>query len=207
MSDKSNQNISELMDGELEASASAFLVKRILSDQALRESWQRYHTVRAYLQKEDQAPLVVDLGQRVCAQLRNETPQQTQHETLLSRWLKPVLSSAIAASVAMVAVVYYQNNNPADPRGGLMPGVMLADQPSASPQLINPPAAHVARANGSISTTRYPSVRSNIGQYLYEQNQLIGVQPLPVIYREPVLAEQNAASATSERDKQEQLTD
>ena len=49
MSDKSNQQISNLMDGELEANASQFLLKRMAADKTLSQTWDNYHLIKSCL--------------------------------------------------------------------------------------------------------------------------------------------------------------
>lgn len=51
MSDKSKQQISNLMDGELEINASKFLLKRMAADDSLSETWNNYHLIKSCLQK------------------------------------------------------------------------------------------------------------------------------------------------------------
>jgi negative regulator of sigma E activity len=174
MSDKSKQNISELMDGELSNDCSRFLLKRMQSDSALQASWRSYHMMRSGLQQDNDAPLMHNLGAQVVKELQQTN--QTMVEAVPNRfagWLKAVAGSAIAASVAWVAVLTYHNDAMPD-----------ADQTSpvyakTSEQLINPPNAQVVRVEQPIGFTRYPSLTPQIQQYLHESNE----QPqIPVYY-------------------------
>ena len=72
MSDKAKQQISNLMDGELEINASKFLLKRMAADDSLSQTWDSYHLIKSCLQKEQNQPLVVDIAFRVTEQLNNE---------------------------------------------------------------------------------------------------------------------------------------
>jgi len=113
MSDRSNQQISNLMDGELEINASKFLLKRMASDDSLSKTWDNYHMIKSLLQKEDSEPFI-DVAKRVTQQLRNESEgysKQLIHEKkpLVQRWLKPVIGLGIAASVAFMSVTMLQN--------------------------------------------------------------------------------------------------
>jgi negative regulator of sigma E activity len=109
MSDKSNQQISNLMDGELEANASQFLLKRMASDDALKHTWKNYHLIKSCLQKESQEPLVFDVASRVCEELGMPKNQTITAKPQVNRWLKPIMGVGIAASVALMSVFVMQN--------------------------------------------------------------------------------------------------
>lgn len=113
MSDKSNQQISNLMDGELEINASKFLLKRMASDDSLSKTWENYHLIKSCLQKQDSEPLI-DVSKRVARQLKNEQEGYSKQiiqekKPLMHRWLKPVIGLGIAASVAFMSVTMLQN--------------------------------------------------------------------------------------------------
>ena len=171
MSDKSNQNISELMDGELSNDCSRFLLKRMQSDQELRSSWNNYHMLRSSLQREHNAPIMQDLGSLVVEQLqRNEIPPMEQTKTP-NKWLKAFSGTAIAASVALVAVFTFNTGslNSSDN------DTMFA---KTSPQIINPPNAMVARKEQPLGFSRYPSLTPHVQQYINESNN----EGIPVYY-------------------------
>lgn len=113
MSDKANEQISNLMDGELEINASKFLLKRMASDDSLSKTWDNYHLIKSCLQKEASEP-VIDIAKSVTQQLKYESRGSTKPITELKkpqihRWLKPVLGLGIAASVAFMSVTMLQN--------------------------------------------------------------------------------------------------
>ena len=114
MSDKSNEQISNLMDGELEINASKFLLKRMAADKSLSKTWDSYHLIKSCLQKKSQMPLIVDVASKVIEQLSHEHLHFQNHkvipqESRINRWLKPVIGVGIAASVAMMSVFMLQN--------------------------------------------------------------------------------------------------
>ncbi len=167
MTNKASQNISELMDGELEKDCSRFLLKRMQSDEQLSETWDSYHLMRSYLQQNEQAPLMNDLGAQVVAELnKGQVAMEAVTESKFNSWLKPLMGSAIAASVAWVAVLSFNNSDN-----------VLTDQPmndilmvKTAEQLIAPPAAHTARVEQTPSYTKYPSLTPKVQQYLIERN-------------------------------------
>ncbi|MCX7555021.1 sigma-E factor negative regulatory protein [Marinicella sp. S1101] len=174
MSDKSKQNISELMDGELSNDCSRFLIKRMQSDESLQSSWNNYHMLRSCLQQEHDAPVMHNLGAQVIGQLNKEADftesVETNHK---SGWLKSLAGAAIAASVAVVAVFTFNQNQ-------VTPGVEpLPIYAKTSEQLVNPPNAAMVRVEQPVRYTRYPSLTPQIQTYLTESNN----QPqIPVYY-------------------------
>ncbi|WP_223788996.1 sigma-E factor negative regulatory protein [Marinicella meishanensis] len=174
MSDKSKQNISELMDGELPNDCSRFLLKRMQSDTTLQASWNSYHMLRSSLQQNNDAPLMHNLGAQVVKQLQQAEPVMVEHKpNRFNGWLKAVAGSAIAASVAWVAVLTYNSN-----------AIPNAEQASpvyakTAEQFINPPNAQVVRVEQPMGYTRYPSLTPQIQQYLQESNER---PQIPVYY-------------------------
>ncbi|VAW43654.1 hypothetical protein MNBD_GAMMA02-1023 [hydrothermal vent metagenome] len=173
MSDKSKQNISELMDGELPNDCSRFLLKRMQSDESLHSSWNNYHMLRSCLQQENDAPLMKNLGASVVSQLNSNAEVQPVKTNRFNGWMKSLTGTAIAASVALVAVFTF-NQNQTVPNSESLPVYAKTSQ-----QVINPPNATAVRVEQPLGFTRYPSLTPQIGQYLSESNY----QPqIPVYY-------------------------
>jgi len=100
MTESSRENLSSLIDGELDRKGRKFLIRRLAGDAEMKASWNRMHTVRACLHKERLAS--GDLVARVAAAIDGEP---TPGRSLPSRLLRPVAGGAIAASVAVMAIV------------------------------------------------------------------------------------------------------
>lgn len=164
MSDKSKQNISELMDGELPNDCSRFLLKRMQADESLRSSWNNYHMLRSCLQQENEAPVMENLGAEVIKKLNQGIEMEQQKTSRFSGLVKSLTGTAIAASVALVAVFTF-NQNQINPAGNQLPVYAKTSQ-----QFINPPNAQVVRVEQPIRYTRYPSLTPQIQQYLTESN-------------------------------------
>jgi len=183
MSDKSNEQISNLMDGELEINASKFLLKRMASDDSLSKTWDNYHMIKSCLQKEVSEP-VIDVAKSVTQQLMHETDDsliQTQHieKTRIHKWLKPIMGLGIAASVAFMSVVMLQNQQV---KGIDNPGGenTVAQLEVTNPILKTSINATTAASDRTLipppSLSRFPSVNSqqngfNQGQYYAGQGQ------------------------------------
>ena len=104
MSEKTREHISSLMDGEISRETSRFLVRRLGSDEELCATWARYHLVRDCLRHQDGNLSGEDLCSRVNRALEDEQPSAPARRLPLG-WLKPIVGTAIAASVALVAVI------------------------------------------------------------------------------------------------------
>lgn len=159
MSDKSNQQISNLMDGELEANASQFLIKRMAADKVLSQTWDNYHLIKSCLQKEKQEPLVFDIASRVSAELGLTKNKVIVERPSVNRWLKPVMGLGIAASVAFLSVFMLQNQQIENTN--VQPGIIVAEQARiVQPFKTNIPVtlASSSKSLVPLSLSRFPSV-------------------------------------------------
>lgn len=134
MSASSRENLSCLMDDELDRRGRKFLLRRLAGDAELTAAWTRMHTVRACLHGERLAG--ANLVSRVAAALEAEAvPAQSG-----GGWLRPVSGFAIAASVAVMAIVGLNSmleqpgNAPGSvDRAGFVSHPTSLDQPFAQP--------------------------------------------------------------------------
>lgn len=108
MKDTLNEQLSALVDDELDAAEQPLLLRRLTQDEELRDTLMRYHVISDALRSN--LPHRVDTGfyRRVQAQLEQEveihaTPSRARV------LFKPVAGLALAASVAVVAVVSLQS--------------------------------------------------------------------------------------------------
>ncbi|KAA3639298.1 MAG: hypothetical protein DWP95_10710 [Proteobacteria bacterium] len=176
MSEQSKQNISDLMDGELSRDCSRFLLKRMNHDADFRRSWNHYHLLRSAVQQDSQAPLMLDLGNRVVQRLQQSSASVVQSPKSGHRWLKTITGSAIAASVALLAVMSFNQNN-------VMSGDVDLGMPEyakTSKQLINPPNAVTARVEQQPRYTRYPDLTPQVQHYIMDKNTQTAI---PIYYR------------------------
>jgi len=100
MNESSRENLSCLMDGELDRKGRKFLLRRLAADADMKGCWNRMHTVRACLHQERLA--TADLVSRVADALEGEA---SPRRSLANRLVRPVAGGAIAASVAVMAIV------------------------------------------------------------------------------------------------------
>lgn len=105
MNDELREQLSALMDGELAADQTRFLLRRIEADATLAQSWSRYQLAGAVLRRQPAACLPLrpgyaqDVWQAVAADARRQTGMR------VLRWAG---GGAIAAAVAVFALVANQ---------------------------------------------------------------------------------------------------
>lgn len=193
MSEHSRENLSSLMDGELDRRGRKFLLRRLAGDEALKSSWARMHTVRACLHQETLAAR--DLVSRVADALDGEPAPKVGG---MARWMRPVAGGAIAASVAVAAIVginaslLEQSAAPADSReDGFVSRSTVLDRPftqSAVPV--------------SYSEDRR-AVRQRISGYVLRHHQAAGstgfVSYVPIVTGLDAGASEREASGSNER--------
>lgn len=175
------EHLSCLMDGELSADAGRFLVRRAASDDSLGETWQRYHLIRDCLRRPGEsmalATLSIDMDQLDEAQVSGLAAPAQQ----LPGWLRPVAGSAIAASVAAVAVAVTLNLNP-------------VATPSAAEPFASPNSAGLAPVSQPASYQTGSALnQQSLNRYLLRHNQAAGavgqqgfVSFVPIVATAPV---------------------
>lgn len=171
MSKESIEHLSSLMDGELSRETSLFLTRRLASDDAMCDTWERYHLIRDCIRQPGSKQLVTGL----CVQLMDdeEAHVYSPHAHTpwgQSRWLKPVSGLAIAASVAMMAIIVTV------PQQGTSPGSTAdtalstpVNQPFVSPNTL--PVSPRSQA-ASFSAAQQSNSNNRLNAYLLRHNQL-----------------------------------
>lgn len=151
MNEQIHEQLSALMDGELERDQTRFLLKRLASDAELPLRWARYHVTRQTLRGHE---LVLSAGfaEAVMAQLDQEPALRASSG---HAWLRWGAGGAIAASVAVAALVL---TRPAgDP--GIAPSPSVARGTTAPGGALSGTTAVAAR---TASTFQAPMLAPNI---------------------------------------------
>ncbi|MGH8182340.1 MAG: sigma-E factor negative regulatory protein [Rhodanobacteraceae bacterium] len=129
MDPTSREDLSALMDGELAAEPTRFLLRRLDHDPELGATWSRWHLIRACLAS-DSARMSTprldnDFATRVASALQpGKVPQVRQRH-----WARYVGGGAIAASVAVAALML---NTPNPRVGAPAPVTQSSTAPAAS---------------------------------------------------------------------------
>ena len=105
MSEDIRQQLSALMDGELDKDSARFLMRRLETDASLKTQWERMHLARAVLRRQDSLHAVDGFAERVMTQLQAEPLPQQAAMPRFSGWLKYGTGGAIAAGVAVAALM------------------------------------------------------------------------------------------------------
>ena len=120
MNKETLEHLSCLMDGEISKDTGRFMLRRLGSDNELRETWARYHVVRDCLRYQEGNLAADDFSSRVHQAIVDESSQPASR-LFSAKWLKPVSGIAIAASVALMAIVTVGPGQ--DPLGGPADGL------------------------------------------------------------------------------------
>jgi len=114
-----HEQLSALMDGELERDETRFLLKRLATEQDLPLRWARYHLVRQTLRRQALDRLPASFADGVMARLDAEA---VVVQTPRGAWLRWGAGGAIAASVAVAALVLTRpTGDPLTPAGTVQP--------------------------------------------------------------------------------------
>ncbi len=134
------QQLSALMDGEVDLDANPHLVKTALQSDELTHSWATYHLIGDIL-RGDRA-LKRDVAALTMQHLKNE-PVVLAPKRRISQWINPQYATSMAASVAAVAFVGWAVWQ-AQGLGSQQPVMQASATPSPTPQQIaaknTPPA-------------------------------------------------------------------
>jgi sigma-E factor negative regulatory protein RseA len=114
MSEQIREQISAFLDGELPGGESELLLKRMLRDSALRDSFGRYALIGEAMRGMKHVPLRGNFTGAINGAIDGDPakPAATDPARPGQRWWKTLGGAAVAASVAVVAVVALQLRTP-----------------------------------------------------------------------------------------------
>ncbi len=158
---KREQQLSILMDGELDRDEMQRALNDLSGDQDLRALWDHYHLIGDALRGESLSYATMAMANRVRERLNNEPKVLAPRTRLIPRhWLTPLAGSALAASVVVVAIV-------AGPgwlgMGDPVPAQLAKKFPSA-------PTLYRDRA-GTYWNLRRPDVESKLNSFLVNHQE------------------------------------
>ncbi|TDR39385.1 sigma-E factor negative regulatory protein RseA [Tahibacter aquaticus] len=153
MSTDIKEQLSALMDGEIERDAARFALRSAAGERALAASWSRYHVARDCLK--GQPVLLADAGFASAIMARIDAEDAAgQGRGGGSRWMRYLSGGAVAAAVAVVALIASAPESETGPNRAVGSGVTVAASPrtplfndslvrSGGPQLAQPASATV----------------------------------------------------------------
>ena len=151
MSTDIKEQLSALMDGEIERDAARFALRSAAGERALAASWSRYHVARDCLK--GQPVLLTDAGFASALMARIDA-EDAASRSGGSRWMRYLSGGAVAAAVAVVALIASAPETETGPNRAVASGVTVAASPRATlfndslvrsggPQLAQPASATV----------------------------------------------------------------
>lgn len=109
MSNKIEEQLSALMDGELPEAEFDFYVRRVMTDTDLRERWERYQLASAAMRRDLATRVDLNLARRIASSVEQEDQEQQSPPRRIQRaswnWQRPAAGFSVAASVAALAVL------------------------------------------------------------------------------------------------------
>lgn len=161
------EDLSALMDGELQHDQTRFMLRRLQSDSGLRTTWSRFHVIADGI-RGDTPPLAnAGFAERVMQQLHDEAGKtnsvsQGRRPPRLLRWSA---GGAIAAGVAVAALVMTQPTGD-DGVHATRPSEQVATRASAGHRDRNTTSslAATSRSQGAPVAPRWLQASPSIGQ-------------------------------------------
>lgn len=171
MKDQYAEKLSAWVDGELDEAEVPTLLDRLSSDPTLRQHWRRYHMIGDAIDNHLPPLDLTGFAERVSAALDHEPTVLAPKRWRFSigrRWLKPVASMAVAASVSAVAIVALQNHYDA---GQAAPAPTVAEAGRALPP-------SVTLASDDNETPVPADVRQRLNVYLVDHSEYTSMNGL-----------------------------
>lgn len=153
MSQKLREQLSALMDGELDDNEARFLLRRLSGDPELRGIWERYHRCQSLICASDRADGDHALLERAFSSgVMEAIERESRPEVRAGRWrdwMRPVAGIAVAAGVATVALLGLQGERlgAGGEAADVVPGA-TSDRPAWS----RPAGFRPASADGNMSS-------------------------------------------------------
>lgn len=112
MTEKVNEQISALVDGELGSEEQEFLIRRLAQDETLQGKWDRYHLISNVMQNHLSGTLDVNMATKVGQAVDQEDVLQLNSQGGVKKKLaRSVAGLSIAASVAVFSIIGIQQYN------------------------------------------------------------------------------------------------
>ena len=163
MSDEIREQLSTLLDDELDKLERPLLLGRLQRDAQLRECMGRYQLIGEVMRGSGQLE-TLDVADRVQAALAADPVMDVDNlpEAAASRWWKPLAGFAVAASVALVAVLSVTSIQ--EPETQTTPVVAAVETTTGS-------VAEVARVSDGEWDRIEPKIDQRLSAYLVNHNE------------------------------------
>jgi sigma-E factor negative regulatory protein RseA len=181
MTDDINEQISALLDNELNQKEFRHTLDLLEEDASLRGSWDRYTLIGDAMRGEAVRFSADSIADRVKRRLEREPVNLPVLRPLLagrpgrfpSRWYKSVGGAALAASVAVITVLAFPQLTDMTPEPG---GQVIAERPVLDPK------PYLVQSSTRWKNLSEPKVESKLNSFLIDHNEYaapggIGVIP------------------------------
>ncbi|MEM7304856.1 MAG: hypothetical protein AAF372_04960 [Pseudomonadota bacterium] len=146
LSEKDLELISKSLDEDLSEFERRRLNQNVLTTEEGEKTWMRYYAVSAVMNKQFPENIDKDFSQKILDVINNDEyiEDDTNHPTIkrVGLHLKQVAGLAVAASVAAVSIVTFQNFNQPSLTGS--PEIIVSEQKTEAPNIpvqVNTPPA------------------------------------------------------------------
>jgi negative regulator of sigma E activity len=182
MNDKLKEEMSALVDGELELRSTRETIDVLLQSDELQLHWSRCHVVRDVLRHKVYPDAGDQLRDRVRAQLADEALHFPARRLMPLRWrhtLKPVAGLALAASVAVVAILAIRGPQqlPGPPQTVQAPATRVVASTASTIVPVSTTAEHAIRPAALKRlqwNTTEPAVANRLNAYLVNHSEYLG---------------------------------
>lgn len=205
----SKEQLSQLMDGEIDGEPGRFLLRRLEASGELRSTWARYHLIRDCMRFQDRAFADDELSARVRRAIDGHE-EAGASATVASggrSWFRPAAGFAVAAAVAMMAVVAVAPNLP-NGAPATETAALEASTPFASPNILarGPESRQVNLSGGQVD-----SGADKLNSYLLRHYQVAGasagngfVSFVPIVVSKPAVQQSAPAEAVARQENQQE---
>jgi sigma-E factor negative regulatory protein RseA len=181
MSEQIREQVSAFLDGELPGTETELLLKRLMRDVELRESFGRYALIGESLRGGGHARLSQGFTSRVNRAIDGE-PVPATLQTISAKaphWWRPFAGAAVAAGVAAVAVLALQQRAVAPTMRDALPMTAMngatAKPREALSYTVPATVAEAPRALPAARLTNYVFAHSRYSSVLGQSNVLSGL--------------------------------
>jgi sigma-E factor negative regulatory protein RseA len=152
MNEELDSQLSAMFDDELAAGECELLARRLSRDEQLKARWGRYAVIGAAIRSERGVRLNAHVASRVSVVVRAEPALAAGvvSRSAGTRWLKPLLGTALVAGVAALSILVLRVQAPEGGASVVTPPTARNVQPPAAP------ASHAGSA-ATVATTAAPS--------------------------------------------------
>ena len=179
MSEQIREQVSAFLDGELPSSETELLLKRLMRDAELRESFGRYALIGESMRGTASVPVTRSFAARVNGAIDGEpaTAAPPAVRIRANRWWRPFAGAAVAAGVAAVAVVGLQQRAVEPALRATLPvsAQNVAAKPKEALSYTVPAVAEAAAVLPAARLTNYIFAHSKYSSVLGQSNVLSGL--------------------------------